>query len=209
MSRTPKGQTRRRVYAFVRRELLAGRAPSLQEIQRALELRAVEPVRRHLDLLVREGKLAKRAGARGYRLPGAARAGARLVPLVGEVQAGVLAEAIEDPEGHIVLSPEPASGEYFALRVRGESMTGAGILPGDVAVVRRQPTAQSGDIVVALVGNEATVKRLRLRRGRVELHAENPEFSPIIPKPDEVALLGKVVEVRRRYEADFLSADDA
>jgi repressor LexA len=79
-------------------------------------------------------------------------------------------------------------------------MTGAGILPGDIAIVRRQPTAQSGDIVVALVGDEATVKRLRLRRGRIELHAENPRFAPIIPKPEEITILGKVVEIRRDLE---------
>ena len=79
-------------------------------------------------------------------------------------------------------------------------MTGAGILPGDVVIVRRQRRASSGEVVVALVGEEATVKRLRLRRGRVELHAENPAFEPIVPDPRELTLLGKVVEVRRRLE---------
>lgn len=89
------------------------------------------------------------------------------------------------------------SGQLFALRVHGESMTGAGILPGDLVIVRSQPTAQSGEIVVALIGDEATVKRLRLRRGRIELHPENPAFEPILPGPNECTILGKVIEIRR------------
>ena len=85
----------------------------------------------------------------------------------------------------------------FGLRVRGESMTGAGILPGDIVIVRQQAEAVSGDIVVALVGDEATIKRFSLRRGQIELHPENPAFAPIIPGSDECRVLGKVVEVRR------------
>jgi len=93
------------------------------------------------------------------------------------------------------------SGQLFALRVHGESMTGAGILPGDIVIVRSQSTAQSGEIVVALIGDEATVKRLRLRRGRIELHPENPVFEPIIPAPNECTILGKVIEIRRHLES--------
>jgi repressor LexA len=123
-----------------------------------------------------------------------------LVPLLGRVPAGALDAAVEDPEGYLPIRSRRSAGELFALRVRGESMTGAGILPGDVVIVRRQRTAGSGEIVVALVGDEATVKRLYLRRKRVELHAENPEFEPIVPDPRELTLLGKVVEVHRRLE---------
>jgi repressor LexA len=79
-------------------------------------------------------------------------------------------------------------------------MIGAGILPGDLVIVRSQATAQSGEIVVALIGDEATVKRLRLRRGRIELHPENPAFEPIIPGPNECTILGKVIEIRRHLE---------
>jgi repressor LexA len=123
-----------------------------------------------------------------------------LVPLLGRVAAGALDVAVEDPEGYVPVQSRGSGGELFALRVRGESMTGAGILPGDVVIVRRQRRASSGEVVVALVGEEATVKRLRLRRGRVELHAENPAFEPIVPDSRELTLLGKVVEVRRRLE---------
>jgi len=79
-------------------------------------------------------------------------------------------------------------------------MRDAGILDGDVVVVRRQQRAEDRDIVVALVEDEATVKRLRFKRGRPELHAENPAYEPIVPDPSSLRLVGKVVEVRRRLE---------
>jgi repressor LexA len=201
--RTPPGQTRRQVLRFVRDRLLAGRPPTVREVQEAFRFRSVQSAREHLEALVAEGKLVKESGvARGYRLPPAAAPGApRLVPLLGRVQAGGLTAAIEEPDGGYISVQVPDLEEgLFALRVRGESMTGAGILPGDVVVVRRQPTASPGDIVVALVGEEATVKRLRRVRGRAELHPANPEFAPIVPPPGELAVLGVVIEVRRYLE---------
>ena len=79
-------------------------------------------------------------------------------------------------------------------------MIAAGILPGDIVVIRRQPVADSGDIVVALVRDEATVKRLRISKNRIELHPENPDFEPIIPDLAELIIVGKVIEVRRYLE---------
>ena len=79
-------------------------------------------------------------------------------------------------------------------------MIGAGILPGDIVVVRRQPSAESGDIVVALVGDEATVKTLRYRKGKIILCPENPDFEPIIPNQNNLVILGKIIEVRRFLE---------
>jgi repressor LexA len=204
MGRTPPGETRERIFRFVRKHLLAGRPPTVRDVQRAFGFRAVQTAREHLEALVAEGRLDKEPGkARGYRLPHGRRpheAPMALVPLLGRVPAGPLDTAVEDPDGFVPVQTRYSPDELFGLRVRGESMTGAGILPGDVVVVRRQPSASSGDIVVARVGDEATVKRLRLRRRRVELHPENPEFDVLIPDPDEVSLLGKVVEVRRRLD---------
>jgi repressor LexA len=189
---------------FVRDRLLSGAPPTVREVQSHFGFRAVESARQHLEALVAEGRLAKQPGrSRGYRLAERGRAGRPvvLVPLLGRVQAGALTTAIEDPEDFLaVQTPLPAE-RLFALRVRGHSMTGASILDGDVVIVRRQPTADSGDIVVALVGDEATVKRLRLVRGRVELHPAHPGFRPIAPEPSELSLLGKVIEVRRQLEA--------
>jgi repressor LexA len=201
MGRTPPGQTRERVFRLVRERLLAGSPPTVREVQEAFGFRSVQTAREHLEELVREGRLTKRRGrARGYRLPGAAGPPTVLVPLLGRVPAGSLDAAVEELEGYLPTQSRHAPGELFALRVRGESMRGAGILAGDVVIVRRQRTAASGEIVVALVGDEATVKRLRLRGKRVELHPENPDFEPTVPDPRELRLLGKVIEVRRRLE---------
>ena len=108
--------------------------------------------------------------------------------------------AVEDREGYLPVRSRHAPDKLFALRVRGKSMIGAGILPGDLVVVRRQQTADSGDLVVALVEDEATVKRLRRRGRRVELHPENPDFDVIVPDPEELKILGVVIEVRRHLD---------
>ena len=199
MPYTPEGKTREKILQFVRERILTGRSPTVREVQAAFGFRAVETAHRHLENLVAEGRLGREAGkSRGYRLPEAP--GLLYIPLLGRVQAGALTTAVEEPEGYIPVLPKRGRGELFALRVRGESMTGAGILPGDIAIVRRQSTADSGDIAVALVGDEATVKRVRLHGRRIELHAENPEFPPIIPPSGEVLILGKVIEIRRYFE---------
>lgn len=198
MGRTPAGQTRSQVFRFVRERLLRGSPPTVREVQAAFDFRSPQTARQHLEELIEEGRLTKEPGqARGYRLAGRGAFPATLVPLLGRVPAGPLDAAIEDLEGHIPVQAPRRGEELFGLRVRGESMTGAGILSGDIVIVRRQARAEPGDIVVALVGDEATVKRLRLRRGRIELHAENPRFEPIVPDPGQFKLLGKVIEIRR------------
>lgn len=202
MARRPSGEARQRVLVFVRERSLAGAPPTIREVQDHLGFSAVQSARQHLEALVAEGKLTKTAGrARGYRLPAgdAAAAPPRAVPLLGRVEAGRLSEAFEAPDGYLPVAGRPADETLFALTVGGESMNGAGILPGDVVLVRQQERAPDGAIVVALVGGEATVKRLRLRRGRIELHAANPDFEIIVPRRgQEVRILGQVVEVRRR-----------
>jgi repressor LexA len=200
MPYTPEGKTREKILQFVRERILTGRSPTVREVQAAFGFRAVETAHRHLENLIAEGRLGRETGkSRGYRLPEAL--GLLYIPLLGRVQAGALTTAVEEPEGYIPVLPKRGGEELFALRIHGESMTGAGILPGDIAIVRRQSTADSGDIAVALVGDEATVKRIRLRGRRIELHAENPEFPPIIPPSGEVLILGKVIEIRRYLES--------
>lgn len=220
MSHTPPGRTRERVWTFVRDRLLGGDPPTVRDVQRALGFRAVESARAHLEALVEAGLLEKEPGAtrdgrsRGYRLAGAASpsAGGRtaFVPVLGRVQAGALTTAVEEAEGAVAVQSRHSPRDMFALRVRGDSMRGAGILDGDLVIVRRQETAEDGRIVVALVGDEATVKRLRLVRSpgcahgappRVELHPENPDFPVICPPPGDVRLLGRVVEVRRHLDS--------
>ena len=199
MGRTPAGETRDKVFAFVQTRLLTGQPPTVREVQDAFGFRAVQTARQHLEQLVEQGRLVvTRHKSRGYRLPHmASRPHTILVPLLGRVPAGALDDAIEDPDGYLPVQARGTPGELFALRVRGESMTGAGILSGDLVIVRRQPVAKSGEIVVALVEQEATVKTLRLRSRRVELCPENPAFDPISLEAGKVTILGKVIEVRR------------
>jgi repressor LexA len=203
MGKTPPGQTRQRIFEFMRARLLAGEPPTTREVQEAFGFRAVQSAREHLEALVADGLLQKASGrARGYRLSTgfASAAPMRMVPLLGRVQAGALTTALEEPEGYLPIPSRLPENELFALRVHGNSMRDAAILAGDIVIVRKQPSAASGDIVVALVGDEATVKRLRKRGRRVELVPENPEFEIITPSPADLVLLGKVIEVRRYLE---------
>ncbi len=198
MGRTPAGLTREKVYRFVRQRLLEGRPPTVREVRDRFGFKAVQTAREHLERLVGEGRLTKQPGrSRGYRLPGPERArSTELVPVLGRVPAGPVDLAVEELEGYVAVENE-SGGELFGLRVHGDSMRDAGILDGDLAIVRKQPTARSGEIVVALVGDEATVKTLRRVSRRVELHPANPDYAPIVPDPDEFLLLGRVIEIRR------------
>lgn len=199
MAKTPPGQTRARVFKWTRQRILAGEPPTVREVQEAFGFSAVQTARQHLEALVEEGRLTvERGRSRGYRLAEAVQAPPpRLVPVVGRVQAGALSLAVEDIEGYVPVESRGDDVELFALTVRGESMLGAGILPGDVVVVRRQQRARSGEIVVALVGEEATVKTLSVKGDRIELRPANPDFAPIVLSAEEVTILGKVIEVRR------------
>jgi repressor LexA len=121
------------------------------------------------------------------------------VPIVGQVAAGQPLFAEENIIGEIFVEDRIArSGRCFALEVAGDSMVDAGINNQDFVVVRQQPVAESGDIVVALLGDEATVKRLYIRDEIIELRPENPKHQPIPVGPDNgFCILGKVVAVRR------------
>ncbi len=207
-NRRRPGETRNEIFAFVRDRIAAGASPTVREVQREFGFRAVQSAQQHLTALVADGRLIKESGiARGYRLPsgggGANHTGpvgaVRYIPRLGRVQAGALQEAIEDPDGWLPAAAGNPADELFALTVRGESMRDAGILPGDTVVVRRQDTARDGEIVVASVEGEATVKRLKLSAGRIVLQPENDDFAPIEIAPDtEIRILGRVVEIRRR-----------
>jgi repressor LexA len=206
--RTPPGETREQIYQFMRDRLLAGKPPTVREVQARFGFRAVQSAQAHLDQLVADGRLTKSYGdykgrARGYALPESSVDHAPppvFAPLLGAIQAGGLQAAIEDREGMVPVargSRRGGSETLFALRVRGLSMRDAGILPDDIVIARVQPTANVGDIVVARIGDEATVKTLKTRRGKIVLHPENPDFEEMVYEPDEVEILGRVIEVRR------------
>lgn len=191
-----------KIYEYTYNRLQSGDPPTIREVQRAMGLKAVESARAHLEALVEEGRLIKRATrSRSYALPPELWSATKSVPIVGQVQAGALTTALEDIEGYIQSERVRHGEELFALRVRGDSMRDAGILEGDLVITRRQDSADFGEIVVALVEDEATVKRLSKKKNTIVLQPENPEFEPLEVLPEDLRLLGKVIEVRRFYEA--------
>ncbi len=167
-----------------------GVAPSVREIGEAVGLRSTSTVQYNLNALEKAGYIERDPNLkRTIRLTGG---GARSVsvPLLGTVTAGMPILAQEQIEEYIPAAVD-RNGEYFALHVRGDSMINAHILDGDIIIVRRTPVAENGDIVVALIGDEATVKRFYKEKGGFRLQPENDEYEPILVK--EVAVLGKVV----------------
>lgn len=179
-----------------------GFPPSVREIGEAVGLRSPSTVHAHLKALDRAGYITRDGHKmRALRLAGTAAAGEkwRSIPILGRVTAGAPILAVEDIEGYIPYDPGHSGGEFFALRVRGDSMIGAGILDGDVIVVRRQRAAEHREIVVALLGEEATVKRLYQQNGEVWLMPENEAYSPISAVGAQI--LGKVVGLYRDMSA--------
>lgn len=119
------------------------------------------------------------------------------IPLVGQVVAGVPVESSEYLESYVTVD-YPNANEYFALRVKGDSMVGVGIKPNDILIVHKQNYAENGDIIVASINNESTVKRYRIVDDIVFLMPENSKYLPI-PVKDNLYIFGKVVEVRSKF----------
>ncbi len=170
-----------------------GYAPSVREIGAAVGLRSTASVSYHIQALQEKGLL-HAPGAKGRKRAIATGVRPGQIPVVGVVTAGVPILAFENQEGTIPWDGDPTC---FALRVRGDSMIGAGILSGDKVVVRPQQTAQDGQIVVALLDEEATVKRLCRRGGEVWLMPENDSYEPIDGR--NARILGLVKAVIREY----------
>ena len=170
-----------------------GFAPSVREIGAAVGLSSTASVSYHLNQLQAKGLLLS-PGSKGRKrsIVTATRPGQ--IPVVGVVTAGMPILALENQEGTISWDGDPAC---FALRVRGDSMINAGILSGDMVVVRPQQSADDGQIVVARIGDEATVKRLRMEKGKVWLMPENDAYRPI--DGSEAELIGLVKAVVREY----------
>ena len=176
-----------------------GYPPSVREIGEAVGLKSPATVHFHLKHLEEAGVIEKGAGkGRAITLTEPpVEAQEDRVPIVGNVAAGSPILAEECIEDYLTFDTGGRSGEYFALRVRGESMLNAGILPGDLVVVRRQQTCNNGEIVVAMIEDEATVKRFSRRNGHIWLLPENDAYSPI--DGTYAQILGKVAAVVRRY----------
>lgn len=190
-------KTQRAVFEYIK-EVISDRgvAPSVREIGNAVGLRSTSTVQYNLNALEKAGYIERDPNLkRTIRLAGA---GLKTVPvpLVGTVTAGVPILATEQIEEYIPVAMK-RSGNFFALHVRGDSMINAHIVDGDIVIVEQTPVASNGEIVVALIEDEATVKRFYKEKGHFRLQPENDNYEPIIV--NELALLGKVVTVIRNY----------
>ena len=169
-----------------------GYSPSVREIGAAVGLRSTASVSYHLQALQDKGIL-QAPGSKGRKRAIVTSVRPGQIPVIGTVTAGLPILAVENQEGSI--SWEDPS--CFALRVRGDSMINAGILSGDRVVVRPQQTAEDGQIVVAMIGDEATVKRLRRKNGEIWLMPENDNYSPI--DGSNAQIIGIVKALAREY----------
>ncbi len=170
-----------------------GYAPSVREIGAAVGLRSTASVSYHINALQEKGMLLS-PGAKGRKRSIVTNIRPGQIPVVGVVTAGMPILAVENQEGTMAWDGDSSC---FALRVRGDSMINAGILSGDKVVVRPQPTANDGQIVVARIGDEATVKRLSRKNGQVWLLPENENYDPI--DGSEAEIIGLVKAVVREY----------
>nr|WP_267901520.1 transcriptional repressor LexA [Caproicibacter fermentans] len=191
-------KSQQKVYDYLKGRMENGLPPTVREICRATGLKSTSSVHAHLRALEEKGLITRDRGLnRAIHLAGEQTT--VQVPILGQVAAGNPILAVEEIEGYLPFSPARRVGdeEYFALNVKGESMKNAGILSGDIVVAQKTGSALDGEIVVALIGDEATVKRLFREKDRVRLQPENPAFEPIYSR--DAQILGKVVAVYRFY----------
>ena len=192
----PLNEKQQKMLDFLRQRVQTGVPPTIRELCQAAGIKSTSTVHAYLQKFEEAGLINRESGlTRSIRLPGEAPS---RVPLVGKVTAGMPILAVEEVEDYV-----PYSGgaypveELFALRVSGTSMLNAGILDRDIVIVHKTPAAENGEIVVALVGDEATVKRIYFEKDHIRLQPENDAFEPIIVK--EAVVLGKVVSLLRNF----------
>jgi repressor LexA len=180
----------------------SGAPPTIREIGRRFRMSSTNSVRDVLNALVRKGYIRRKPlVSRGIELVQDWASSFVTVPLVGRIAAGSPLTAVENLEGNVAVDSSLVSGgRVFCLRVTGDSMREAGIFDGDMVLVRQQPAAERGEIVVAIIGEEATVKRYYPERNRVRLEPANPTYEPIIveKKAPGFFIAGKVIGLLRR-----------
>lgn len=210
-----KGLTEKqeRILRYIARYIAEqGFPPSIREIGNAFGIQSLRGVTVHLEALERKGYIKRASTSRGIVLVGEAgslvnayaeRGGqANFLPLVGTIAAGVPITASENTEAYIPVPQEMVKGMdgAFLLRVRGDSMIDDHIMPRDLVVIRPQTVAEDGDVVAVLLGDEATVKRIRFSNGRVRLMPSNDAYEPIEVNREDARVIGKVVGLIRSYQ---------
>ncbi len=199
-------ERQRQVLSFILRSVeQRGYPPSVREICGELGTSSTRGAQRHLEALERKGYITRGPGARAIRAEGPRRQGSIYLPLLGRVPAGPLNYAAEEVEEWVPVPPGLGGpGAAFMLRVKGDSMTGDHIQDGDLLVVNPATSPREGDIVVAVVDGEATVKHLHLpgrEGGEVELRPSNPDYDPIRVRAEDVHIVGRVAGLLRTLGA--------
>ncbi|MDR0532186.1 MAG: transcriptional repressor LexA [Oscillospiraceae bacterium] len=198
MKQPSMNNTQRKVYEYLVERSQDGVPPSVREIGERVGLNSTSSVQANLNALEKMGYIRRdKMHKRSVRVIGQENSFVQ-VPLLGTVTAGLPVLAVEQIESYLPYTgPVTRDKALFALRVRGESMINAGILNGDIVFVEKTPTARNGDIVVALLEDEATVKTFYKENGHFRLQPENDTMDPIFC--DELIILGKVVSLLRYY----------
>ncbi|MBR3148575.1 MAG: transcriptional repressor LexA [Eubacterium sp.] len=193
-------KTRKQVFDYIKETIdERGVAPSVREICAAVGLKSTSTVQYHLNALVEDGYIQRGDANQKRTLTISGRnQKPHYVPLVGTVTAGQPILAVESIEDYVPVPVNASGRELFALHVKGDSMINASICDGDLVIVEKTPVADNGEIVVALIDDEATVKRFYKENGHFRLQPENDNYEPIIV--DELAVLGKVIALIRNYE---------
>ena len=198
MARSKKNRNSEKVYEFLLKNASDPVPPTVREICKATGITSTSTVHAALAALECEGHIKRDArSSRSIRLVGTENTA--MVPVLGKITAGVPILAVEQVESFIPFTANEAEREgLFALRVSGLSMINAGILDGDIIVADKNMQSRNGDIVAALIDDEATVKRLVIEKGeKPYLMPENPDFDPI--RPDHMEILGRVIGSFRKY----------
>src|SRR3954469_9740043 len=179
-----------------------GYAPSIPEIGRQFKIASTNGVSDHLKALEKKGYI-RRIGKRAIEVLSALGkpllTATREIPVLGRVPAGKPFLSEENAEGILSIPSDMGSGKLFALQVKGDSMTGAGIIDGDRVIVKQQGTAENGEIVCAIIDGEATLKRFYKKDGVITLKAENEKYAPIVVTRGEFRIAGRVVGLLRKF----------
>lgn len=188
--------SQQKILDFLKESTADGTVPTVREICSATGLKSTSTVHAHLKTLENLGYITREHGHRSIKLIGSEPVG--FVPVLGNVTAGIPILAVEEVQGYVPFSEEKRAGrELFALHIVGESMRDIGILDNDIVICEKTSFAENGDIVVALIGDEATVKSFYKENGHFRLQPHNPDFEPIIV--DSLEILGKVISLVRNY----------
>ena len=200
---SPLTARQKQIYEFIQKSIREkGYAPSIHEIGRRFKIASTNGVSDHLKALAKKGYI-RRAGKRAIELLTALGkpllSETREVPILGRVPAGGPLMVEENIEGYLTIPGDMARGRVFVLKVKGDSMVGAGIMDGDYVIVRCQETADDGEIVCAMIDGAATIKRFHKKGQTVTLKPENRSYAPITVSQGELRIAGKIVGLMRKF----------